>query len=615
MGATVGIDLGTTNSCVAIVEGGEGRVLTNERGDGVTPSVVAFTDTGQVLVGEKARRQAASNPEYTIVAAKRLIGRSYSSETARRAMASLPYYCKEGPEGDIRLVIRGQELSLPEISAHILRYLKEYAERSLGQSISRAVITVPAYFNDHQRQATRDSGALAGLEVVRIINEPTAAALAAGLAQRDLTVAVYDLGGGTFDLSVLDIQRGVFEVLASGGDSFLGGVDFDDRIVDFLATRFLQQEGVDLRQDPRALQRLRDAAEKAKIDLSTRDSTQIYLPFIHKTGERTLHCSDTLERSRLEDLCRDLVERSLVICSDVIDQAALERSEIDLVLLVGGMSRMPMVQNSVRDFFGRAPSTEVDPDKAVAVGAAMQSAIIEGDAPTAVLLDVTSQDLGIQVLGGLHEVIIPRNTTVPTSEHKIFHTVRDFQTEVRIIVIQGESKRADQNEILGEFTLTGLREARRGEVRIEVTFGINADGIVSVGARDMDTGQQQSIVVNAHTGLSEAEMASMRARADMNLPSSELAESFERLRREAEDLLYSIDRMIGELRANMDSREASSHPVLSTTLQAVGRVRLAIDTRDATALETDLAGLRRSYDLLIDMNAQWQTAVIPAPLT
>ena len=491
MEKVIGIDLGTTNSCVAIVENGTPVVIPNRGGYKTTPSMVAVTEAGKRLVGHIAKRQAITNAENTVYAAKRLIGRKWNSPQVKNAVATSSYRIVEGPHNDVRIVLRDKEFSVPEISAMVLQEMKVIAEDYLGESVSKAVVTVPAYFNDNQRQATKDAGEIAGLDVIRIINEPTAAALSYGFGRNiEKTVAVYDFGGGTFDISILEIgAHGVFKVIATAGDTFLGGEDIDARIIDWLVSGFKEEHGIDLRQDRMALQRLKDAAEKAKCELSSVRETEVNLPFIISSGRNeALHLQRTLTRQTLEELSDDLIERTVDICKQTLEDAKLGKDEIEEVVLVGGMTRMPKIQQSVQSFFEKEPNKGVHPDEVVALGAAIQGAALVDDKQEMVLLDVTPHALGIMTFGSYFEELIPQNTTVPTHRTKIFTTSRDNQTAVKILVMQGESQRAEENELLGEFILTGLRRAPKGQVEIEVTFEINADGIVSVRAKDLETG-------------------------------------------------------------------------------------------------------------------------------
>jgi molecular chaperone DnaK len=504
----IGIDLGTTNSVVAIVQGGQPQVIKNRTGQLLTPSVVAVTAGGKRLVGHLAKRQAITNPENTVYASKRLIGRKYSSAQIQKAREVLPYHLVCGEHDDVRVQLGDRPVSLPEVAAAVLQELRKDAEAQLGCTVTKAVVTVPAYFNDGQRQATKDAGRIAGLDVLRIINEPTAAALAYGFARNvNGKIAVFDLGGGTLDVSVLDVSKGVFEVVATGGDTYLGGEDFDNRIIEWLVMAFAKEHGVDLRKDRMALQRLKDAAERAKMELSSVQETAINLPFLYTPtgGTSALHLQASLSRTKLEELTKDLAERTVQIAEQVLGEAKVKASELKEIILVGGMTRMPMVQALVQRHF-KEPSKGVHPEEVVALGAAIQAdALLRPDSQV-LLLDVTPQSLGVAIAGGYTRRLIGKNTTVPTSTTETFHTSRDGQTTVKIMVLQGESDIAHQNELLGEFILSGLRLATRGEVEIDVTFDINAEGIVSVSARDRETGLQQSIIVTASGGLTDTEL-------------------------------------------------------------------------------------------------------------
>jgi molecular chaperone DnaK len=505
----IGIDLGTTNSVVATVQGNQPLVIRNRTGQNLTPSVVAVSRAGKRLVGHIAKRQAITNATETVYAAKRLIGRKFSSPQVQQAVNTLPYTLCAGEHDDVRIKMAGKEYALPEISAMVLAELKQDADAFFGATITRAVVTVPAYFNDGQRQATKDAGRIAGLDVLRIINEPTAAALAYGFG-KNVTgkVAVFDLGGGTFDISVLEIGDDVFDVLSTGGDTYLGGEDFDQRIIDWLVQRFAKEHGVDLRKDRMALQRLKDASEKAKIELSSTREAQLNLPFLvtPQGGGSALHLQQVLTRTVLEELTADLVQRTLKICEEVLAEAKVRPADLKEIILVGGMTRMPKVVEGVRAYFKREPCKGVHPDEVVALGAAIQANALVSERAEVLLLDVTPQSLGVAIAGGYVRTLVPRNTTVPTSTTESFSTSKDKQTTVKIMVLQGEAPLAHQNELLGEFILTGLRQAKRGEVEIEVTFDINAEGILSVSARDKETGLQQSITVTATGGLTEEEL-------------------------------------------------------------------------------------------------------------
>jgi molecular chaperone DnaK len=539
----IGIDLGTTNSIVATVQDGQPTVIKNRTGQALTPSVVAMSKNGKRLVGSIAKRQAITNPQETVYAAKRLIGRKFSSHEVQDALRSLPYEVVAGQHDDLRIRMGGKDLSVPELSAMILQELKADAEAHFGRPVSKAVITVPAYFNDAQRQATKDAGRIAGLEVLRIINEPTAAALAYGFGRTvNGRVAVLDLGGGTFDVSVLEINQGVFDVVATGGDTYLGGEDWDNRIIEWLVFGFAKEHGIDLRKDRMALQRLKDAAEKAKVELSSVRESQLNLPFISTPpgGGAALHLQGTLTRDKLEDLTSDLAERVVGITTEVLGEAGVRPSELKEVILVGGMSRMPRIVEAVRGHFRREPCKGVHPEEVVALGAAIQAHALVAQEGELLLLDVTPQSLGVAIAGGFVRRIIPKNTTVPTSATEVFATSKDFQRTVKIMVLQGEHEQAPRNELLGEFVLTGLREAPRGQVEIEVTFDINAEGIVSVHARDRETGLRQSITVTASSGLTEEELKRIMDEQRGYMMAARISEELKTKRMELDSLARDV---------------------------------------------------------------------------
>ncbi|MEM7447994.1 MAG: molecular chaperone DnaK [Myxococcota bacterium] len=598
MDKVIGIDLGTFNSCVAVVEGGTPVVIANRGGYKVTPSMVAVTEAGKRLVGHIAKRQAVTNAENTVYAAKRLIGRKWDSPQVKNAIATCPYRIVEGPHGDVRVQLREKMYSIPETSAMILQEMKMIAEDYLGHEVTRAVVTVPAYFNDNQRQATKDAGAIAGLDVIRIINEPTAAALAYGFGKQiDRTVAVYDLGGGTFDISILEISStGVFKVVSTAGDTFLGGEDFDQRIIDWLVHGFQEEYQIDLRQDRMALQRLKDAAEKAKCELSGVVETEVNLPFIISSARNeALHLQRLLTRAQLEELTDDLIKRTAQICEMTLDEAGLEKDEIEDVILVGGMTRMPKIQRVVSSFFEREPCKGVHPDEVVGLGASIQGAALIDDSPEMdmVLLDVTPHTLGIMVVGGYFEELIPQNTTVPTSRSKIFTTVRADQTAVKILVLQGESRRAEENELLGEFILTGLRRAGAGEVEVEVTFEINADGIVSVHAKDLDTGKEQSITVTASSGLTDDELEQMMSEARDYAVARRIDEESEQTRQAAETLIADIEKLFPEVESVVAGSDFG-RDALEKARNVVQRARDLIDQNDTHALKEQIDALSRT---------------------
>ncbi len=593
MEKVIGIDLGTFNSCVAVVEGGTPIVIANRGGYKTTPSMVAITEAGKRLVGHIAKRQAVTNAENTVYAAKRLIGRKFDSSQVQNSMGSVPYRIVEGPHNDPRIQLRDKMYSVPEVSAMILQEMKMIAEDYLGAEVQKAVVTVPAYFNDGQRQATKDAGAIAGLDVIRIINEPTAAALAYGFGKNiDRTIAVYDLGGGTFDISIMEISStGVFKVISTAGDTFLGGEDFDQRIIDWLVEGFRDEHDIDLRQDRMALQRLKDAAEKAKCELSSVVETEVNLPFIISSARNeALHLQRLLTRAQLEDLTEDLVARTVQICEMTLEEAGLDKADIEDVVLVGGMTRMPRVQSAVADFFEREPCKGVHPDEVVALGAAIQGSALIDESQDMVLLDVTPHTLGIMVVGGYFEELIPQNSTVPTSRSKIFTTVRDNQTAVKILVMQGESRRADENELLGEFILTGLRRAPAGQVEVEVTFEINADGIVSVHAKDLETGKAQSITVTSTSGLTQDELESMMTDARDYAVTRRSDEELERAKQEAETLIAEIDRLFPKVEEVVAGSDFGR--------DAIEKARAVVERAQQLIARGDADGLKEQVDAL-----------------
>lgn len=596
MERVIGIDLGTTNSCVSVMEGDAPVVIPNRGGYKTTPSIVAVTEAGKRLVGHIAKRQAITNAENTVYAAKRLIGRKWNSPQVKNAIMTSSYSIVEGPHGDVRIKLRDKTYSVPEISSMVLQEMKVIAEDYLGEPVSKAVVTVPAYFNDNQRQATKDAGAIAGLDVIRIINEPTAASLAYGFGKElDRTVAVYDLGGGTFDISILEIgAHGVFKVISTTGDTFLGGEDFDARIIDWLVEGFKEEHEIDLRQDRMALQRLRDAAEKAKCELSGVKETEINLPFIISTGRNeALHLQRSLSRETLEKLTEDLAERTIDICRQALDDAKLDVDEVEDVILVGGMTRMPAIQRAVSEYFQREPNKGVHPDEVVALGAAIQGAALVEDKHEMILLDVTPHALGIMTFGSYFEELIPQNTTVPTSRTKVFTTSRDNQTAVKILVMQGESKQADENELLGEFILTGLRRAPKGHVEIEVTFEINTDGIVSVHAKDLETGLAQSIQVTATSGLTQEEIKDMMENAKDYLVERRSDEEFEKAKQEAETMIAEIERLFPDVERVVGSADFG-RDAIAKAQGILERARQAIERKDTAAVKEQLEQLART---------------------
>ncbi len=597
MEKVIGIDLGTFNSCVAIIEDGVPTVVANRGGYKVTPSMVAITEAGKRLVGHIAKRQAVTNAENTVYAAKRLIGRKWDSPQVENANVSTAYHLVEGPHNDVRIELRGKTYSIPEISAMILQEMKIVAEDYLGAEVHKAVVTVPAYFNDGQRQATKDAGSIAGIDVIRIINEPTAAALAYGFGKSiDRTVAVFDLGGGTFDISILEIaSNGVFKVISTAGDTYLGGEDFDQRVMDWLVEGFMDKHDIDLRKDRMALQRLKDAAEKAKCELSAVQETEVNLPFIISGADNeALHLQESLTRSKLNELTADLVERTVQICSMTLDEAGLEKDEIEDVILVGGMTRMPAIQQAVTSLFEREPSKGVHPDEVVALGAAIQGAALLSEEEDMVLLDVTPHTLGIMVAGGFFEELIPQNSTVPTSRSKIFTTNRDNQTAVKILVLQGESQQAQENELLGEFTLTGLRRGPAASVEIEVTFEINADGIVSVLARDLETGTEQSITVTASSGLTPEEMSDMVEGAKEYAVARRQDEASEVVRQEAETAIAEIERLFPKVETVVAGSEFG-RDALAKARAVLDKAKSSLASGDTASLEEQLDALSRTH--------------------
>jgi molecular chaperone DnaK len=576
MGKIIGIDLGTTNSCVAVLEGKDPKVIENSEGDRTTPSIIAYTEEGEILVGQSAKRQAVTNPTNTVFAVKRLIGRKFARKVVQKDMDMVPYEIAEATNGDAWISVKGEKVAPPQVSAEVLKKMKKTAEEYLGETITEAVITVPAYFDDSQRQATKDAGRIAGLDVKRIINEPTAAALAYGMdkSRGDSKIAVYDLGGGTFDISIIEIAdvdgEKQFEVLSTNGDTFLGGEDFDKTLIDFLADEFQREQGMDLRGDPLAMQRLKEAAEKAKIELSSSQQTEVNLPYITADNAGPKHLVQKLTRAKLESLVESLVERTMAPCRTALSDAGLAVGEIDDVILVGGQTRMPMVQEKVKDFFGQEPRKDVNPDEAVAMGAAIQAAVLSGDVKDVLLLDVTPLSLGIETLGGVMSVLIEKNTTIPSKKQQVFSTAEDNQTAVTIHVLQGERKQAGQNKSLGRFDLSDIPPAPRGLPQVEVSFDIDANGILNVSAKDKATGKEQSIVIKASSGLSDDEIEQMVRDAEAHSEEDIKFEELVNLRNQGDSLVHATrktledagDKVTDEERQQIESAAANLEEAL-----------------------------------------------------